>query len=114
MSKVNENDIRELLFKLGAPTNTKGYIYLISAIDKVIKDSSIALCTELYPEVAQECGAVSWKSVEKCMRYVINETLCNCPTEYLHDIFKGRTQVSNSKFITCVAEYLKIKRNRGV
>lgn len=112
MSLIEQKDIKELLFKMGAPTNTKGYKYLVSAIEKVMDDNFIPMCSELYPEIAKEFGAVSHGAVEKCIRYTVKETLINCPVEYLHDIFKGRTQMSNSRFISCVVEYLSIKRGK--
>lgn len=111
MPVIEQKEIRELLFKIGVPTHTKGYEYLISAIEKSAKDSSISKCHELYPEIAQEHGSQP-KAVETRMRYAIRETLANCPTEYLYDIFKGRKQLSISRFISCIIEYLKINGGR--
>ena len=113
MPVIEQKEIRELLFKIGAPANTKGYPYLITAIEMVLKDGTISMMSELYPDIAEQHGAVSLKAVEKCIRYTVRETLANCPTEYLYDIFKGRERISNSKFISYISEYLKIKGGKN-
>lgn len=101
-----ENEVRELLINMGMPTHIKGYRYLVYAIDRTFSNP-VDLYSDLYEAVAKKFNASTAKSVEKCMRDAISAT--DIPPYYVQEVFRGQEHIKNSKFISGVVEYIKLK-----
>lgn len=104
--KEENDEIRKVLKELGISFELKGYRYLYTAIDMVIKDPERKAITKvIYPEIAKKYN-VSHASVEHSIRTAILKML-NKDSILKEKIFGPIVCPTNSEFIFYVAEYLK-------
>lgn len=59
---------REILFKIGVPVGTKGFEYIVEAVENLIANPDISMTKELYPRIAQKYKTTP-SAVEKAIRY---------------------------------------------
>ncbi|MBR4289516.1 MAG: sporulation initiation factor Spo0A C-terminal domain-containing protein [Oscillospiraceae bacterium] len=97
-----------VLRRLRFPVYRIGYKYLVLLICCFSVDSSLSLTKELYPFVADYCGASSWKAVEHAVRVVIQVAWEQGSREIWEEFFPGAVQPPTPKqFIATVAEFIK-------
>lgn len=105
--------IGELLYQIGVPPHTKGYIYIKDAIALVFEDTKymMKITKELYPTVARKNDTTATR-VERSIRNAIELTLTRGDQELLVGLFgvsvkNPNAKLTNSEFIALIAEKLK-------
>ena len=112
-----EEDIINILRKLGVPNYLKGYNCLVKSILKMIElGLDIPITKELYPLVAKELN-MSNTQVEKDMRKAIEVTWSNIDPSIVDRLFGYTINVNkdhptNSHFIITIAKYILNKHKR--
>ena len=103
------SDIMELLGKIGATMNYKGYAMLLSALQIVdpLSMTPFQITKDLYPEVAKRHGT-SERNVEHDLRHLLNHCWEYGDPKALQIICgEGRTRCpSNAEFIALLSSYL--------
>ena len=100
-----EDEVRDLLLKLGVPDGCKGHKFLVTAISMVVKNPG-CLCQKVkrfYPAVGGAHGATG-VSAERNMRHAIERGLQNCCPDVIEEYF-GNT-ISPYKDKPSVSEYI--------
>lgn len=112
---ISETVVYRHLKKLGVPANMEGYSALKFAILQCAEHNLMhgQMTTELYPAVAEYLGSTPSR-VERVMRHAVGYVLENTPREVLHEYFgniwNARSgKLTNSQFITGVAEYIRME-----
>ena len=120
MDKKTNIAIQATLNRIGVPHNHKGYIYLVSAIDKCISDRSKLnqIVNVLYKEIADE-NSDTVSRVERAIRHAIEVSWNRGNTSVVNKIFgytvvaeKGRP--TNSEFIALVTDFISIRMDEIV
>ena len=113
---IGEKEVSEFLITIGIPCSILGYKYLKSAIKHAIKDPSWTdnITKGVYPDIANEYGTTATR-VERAIRHAIESSWSRGDIKTLHEVFGNSTSAdkgkpTNSEFICCVAEYLKLRR----
>ena len=115
MDKKTNIAIQTTLNQIGVPHSLKGYIYLVSAIDKCISERSKLnqVAKVLYKEIADE-NSDTVSRVERAIRHAIEVSWNRGNTSAINKIFgytvvaeKGRP--TNSEFIALVADFISIR-----
>lgn len=117
MNKKTNIAIQETLNQIGVPHNVKGYMYLVSAIDKCISDrSKLNQVTKvLYKEIADE-NSDTVSRVERAIRHAIESSWCigKGNVNVINSIFgytisseKGKP--TNSEFIALLADFISLR-----
>lgn len=111
---VSGKEIFEELCYLGIPTNSKGFDYLVKAIDLCIADRSYMdnISKKLYPMIAYEFDTKS-NLAERCIRGAIESAFNRPLNEGIHKYFKntinkGKKKATNGEFISMVARRLML------
>lgn len=108
----NKAEIDKMLSSLGVPANLVGGTYLEEAVQCLIgrKNYVKQFCT-VYTDIA-EAHSVSWKSVERSMRYAISKAHAR-KTECFTDVF-GCVKPSVSYFVCSTARLISaISNSKG-
>jgi len=114
----NEQCLREIidiLNKIGAPINTKGYLYLKEAIYYVLSDDSadIKMMSGIYPHVAEEFK-ISVERVERAIRYTTSKLWVECNKENVKRLLNYNpvraNSIKNGEIIFLIANSVKYKK----
>ena len=110
------DSIASTLHELGIAANIKGYYYLLDAIVLVIntKKLPVQMNTDIYLFLAQKYDK-TMASVEKCMRFAIEEGFNRAPFRCIEKTFSStisysKAKPTNSQFIHMIAD--EYKRNQ--
>nr|DAM20309.1 MAG TPA: Sporulation initiation factor Spo0A C terminal [Caudoviricetes sp.] len=106
--------LRKTLDQIGVKHSIKGYGYIISAVEKCLKNRSklINVIKGLYTEIAEENGDTVWR-VERSIRHAIEVTWTNGNKNAINKIFvytfsveKGKP--TNSEFIALITDFVSL------
>ena len=108
---VLKRRIVQLLSRLSFKSNLTGYQQICVGIPLVIEDMGIAMCKELYPQIAAITGQVSDKSIEHTIRTAIEDAWQNGDKELWKQHFpiqanRRKPYPSNKQFFTAIANML--------
>ena len=107
--------ITSIIHAIGIPANIKGYMYLRSAINMVVNNTSLlsSVTKELYPSIGKKFNTTASR-VERAMRHAIEVAWTRGEVETINKIFgytirneKGKP--TNSEFIAMVADKLRLE-----
>ena len=103
--------VTDLLRKIGAKPNIKGYRYLREAVILVYKNWNYmdAITKELYPDIAKKFNTTASR-VERAIRHSIEVIFLYGDIEVLATVFSNSSlagKVTNSEAIAYMVEYLK-------
>jgi len=103
--------ISTLLYKLGIPSNIKGYKYVKSALKKCTLDISKldGVTKQLYPEIAKEFKTTS-TSVEHAIRNLVKNSCEHEHTELFSLLFGNELNktLTNTEFIYTISNSLRV------
>ena len=114
MDKQMNIAIQRTLNQIGVPHNLKGYLYIVSAIEKCIEDRNKInhIVKGLYTEIAEENEDTVMR-VERAMRHAIevswergNSTVINKMFGYTISNKKGKP--TNSEFIAYLTDFISL------
>ena len=105
--------IIQMLLELGFKSNLAGYKQLLAGIPLVMRDSNIAMCKELYPEIARLTGLQNGQQVEHTIRNAIQDAWANGNEAAWQKYFpslprRKNPYPSNKHFITTIANRLRM------
>lgn len=110
-----EERITQIMHNIGVPAHIKGYMYLRTAIERVIDDVGLlgAVTKELYPLVAREYDTTASR-VERAIRHAIKVSWENGSAEAIdrifgHSITTHSGKPTNSQFVAKIADKLRIE-----
>jgi two-component system response regulator (stage 0 sporulation protein A) len=110
-----EQQITDMIHKIGIPAHIKGYKFIREAIDLVIKDMEIlsAVTKELYPAIAQKYNTTPSR-VERAMRHAIEVAWSRGQMDTINQVFgytirNDKDKPTNSEFIALIADKLRLK-----
>lgn len=112
-----EIEVSRLLSWFGLSPHVRGYKYLVDAIGMAIDDPDIRgrVTTELYPGVAQHNGT-SPQRVERAIRHAIRLIWDKGERDHIEEFFgrpiSTRKKPTNSEFIVCVSETIRLGQLR--
>lgn len=104
-----EASAANILLALGFRTKVRGFTYLREAITITMQKPGLSITKELYPAVAQRCGAEA-KLVERSARSAIEATFARRDKKLWQMYFAGmemEKRPTNAEFITRLAEVLR-------
>lgn len=110
-----EQEITDIIRRIGIPAHIKGYHYIRTAIMLVINDREMisSITGRLYPTVAQLCGTTASR-VERAIRHAIGLAWDNGESmewrEYFGSLYT-RGKPTNSEFIAVIAERLRVEHS---
>ena len=120
-SEVNlkpHNLVAQYLSRAGMPASLKGYEYLITAVEEVMKDSSMlyGITKILYPDIANKFDTTVSR-VERAIRHAIEVSWNRGDWDLMEDIFGHSVDIdkakpTNSEFIVTVADKLRLEFQR--
>lgn len=117
-SKDLENQITDVIHKLGIPAHIKGYKFLREAIHVVVNDIDIlsSVTKDLYPSIANKFNTTA-SSVEAAIRHAILISWSRGQTEAINKIFgvsrmESKSNPTNCEFIARIADMLRL--NTGI
>ena len=109
-----EEDISNILIKIGMPANIKGYRYAREAIKIVISNPEAmnAVTKNLYPAVAKIFDTLPSR-IERSIRHAIEKAYMNGNVDIQKEFFKfpedsKKIKPTNSEFIFCLADHIRI------
>lgn len=107
-----------LLKKLGINPAHNGWKYLNEAINLTLEDERYLnnMTASMYPTVAKKFN-VTDKSVERCMRYVIEISMTKAPVAALKAVFGNSImdwRMTNSQFIATCAQVIEDEPNNPI
>lgn len=114
-----ETRITQIFREIGVPAHIKGYRYLRRAIELVIENPAYQdkITCMLYPDIAKEFDTTAFR-VERAIRHAIEAAWNRGDLEVLKSWFgftisgqKGKP--TNSEFIACVSDELRLEMQRG-
>lgn len=103
----------KVLYKIGFPCHHKAYLYLLTAIYILSVEECRTFKNDLYPKIAKHYN-VTPSSVERCIRYTINQYFTNGNLRTINKYF-GRylnyykEKLTNKEFILAVLYIVKEK-----
>lgn len=110
----------ELLMKIGVDPGLLGYKYLRSAVEKVYYDENLihTMTKGLYPAIAEEHNTTPSR-VERSIRHAIERAFDRMTANDIKEYFGAIVQyssrkVTNTTFIACLVERLRVEGTRGV
>ena len=107
--------VTEVLHEIGVPAHIKGYMYLRSAIIRVVNDARLvnSITKELYPAVAKEyCTTAS--RVERALRHAVEVAWDRADYEVLlkwfgYTVSSLKGKPTNSEFIALIADKIRLE-----
>ncbi|MDD2377120.1 MAG: sporulation initiation factor Spo0A C-terminal domain-containing protein [Clostridia bacterium] len=109
-----ELDISNILIKIGMPVHVKGYQYIREAIKIIVNTPEVmhSVTKILYPQITKMFNTSS-SNVERVIRHAIEMTWIRGDTNLQNKLFKYsndrvRTRPTNSEFLFCLADYIRI------
>lgn len=102
-----EQSIRNIMTKLGIYGRTKGFFFLIEAVEICVKSGGeyVKMTEDIYPAVAKRFRTTA-ANAERSIRYTISELYKGSVTDYYIELFgdpKKRRKPTNREFIETVA-----------
>jgi CheY-like chemotaxis protein len=96
---------------LGFKPNLNGYQQILIGIPLVMQDMSVAMCKELYPQIAETLGLSSSRSIEHTIRTAIQDAWENGDKDLWQTYFptpanRKKPFPSNKQFFTTMANIL--------
>ena len=96
---------------LGFKPNLNGYQQILIGIPMVMQDMSVAMCKELYPQIAETLGLSSSRSIEHTIRTAIQDAWENGDKDLWQTYFptpanRKKPFPSNKQFFTTMANIL--------
>ena len=96
---------------LGFKPNLNGYQQILIGIPMVMQDMSVAMCKELYPQIAETLGLSSSRSIEHTIRTAIQDAWENGDKDLWQIYFptpanRKKPFPSNKQFFTTMANIL--------
>lgn len=114
MEKQMNIAIQKTLSQIGTPHNIKGYLYLVSAIEKCIDDRKKlnGIIKGLYAEIAEENGDTAMR-VERSLRYAIEVSWKRGNVDMVSRLFGytingDRGKPTNSEFIAYLCDFISL------
>lgn len=111
--KTQKNTIIDELNKIGMPASLKGYRYMITAIQEVLKDETVleGITKVLYPEIAKQHESTPQR-VEKAIRHAIEVAWNRNQDSKLRQKFRylanqQKSRPTNSEFIAVISQEIK-------
>ena len=103
--------IVKILQKLSCKTSLTGYQQVLAGIPLVMNDMSIAMCKELYPQIAKILGMSASGSIEHTIRTLIEDAWENGDKALWKRYFppqakRKKPYPSNKRFFTTIASML--------
>lgn len=103
----------QILQKLSFKTNLTGYQQVLAGIPLVMNDMSIAMCKELYPQIAITLGLSTSRSIEHTIRTLIQDAWENGDKQLWQHYFppqanRKKPYPSNKQFFTTIASILSL------
>lgn len=109
-----ENEVTDIMHKIGIPAHIKGYNYVRSAILMVINDFGLldAVTKELYPKIAKKYSTTNSR-VERAIRHGIEVAFERGDPDALSSYFgsvcrNGKNKPTNSEFIAAVSDRIRL------
>lgn len=108
--------ISDIIFQLGIPVHTKGYLYLREAINLKLQDpqGDMPVTKILYPCVAKKFNT-SAVGVERVIRHAIKVAWVNAEQPHrdniIYRLFRFNKKPTNSQFIAIIAEHIALMYN---
>lgn len=110
-----EEQVTEMIHRIGVPAHIKGYSYLRSAIIMAVNNTDVisAVTKVLYPSIALQYNT-SPSRVERAMRHAIEVAWNRGDVDVITSIFgytvqNDKGKPTNSEFIALVADDLRLK-----
>lgn len=110
-----QENITDILYKLGMPTNIKGYRYLKDAISMVVENVDLlnSITKELYPQIAIKNNTIASR-VERAIRHAIEVTCQKGQLKFINDMFgytisSNKGKPTNSEFIARIADKIRLQ-----
>lgn len=107
--------VTEVLHEIGVPAHIKGYMYLRSAIVRVVNDAHLVnnITKELYPAVAKEHCTIASRA-ERAIRHAIEVAWDRADYEVLlkwfgYTVSSLKGKPTNSEFIALIADKLRLE-----
>lgn len=111
-SNILEIKVTKIICNFGIPANVKGYRYIRSAIIMAINEPEVleGITKDLYPSLAREYKTMPSR-IERGIRNAIRIAWNRGETEARIELFgkKQKEKVTNSLFISTIAEKIKIE-----
>lgn len=115
-----EDDVTQLLHKIGIPAHIKGYQYLRDAITISVeeKEMLVSVTKVLYPTIAKKHGTTSSR-VERAIRHAIEVAWSRGKMDTIDALFgytvsTGKGKPTNSEFIALIADKIRLEyKNRS-
>lgn len=105
-----EVKINEILRRLGAPAQNKGYRYIKEATIQCLEDPTIfesGITKVLYPSVALTFNTTPSR-VERAIRHEVEVIFSRGNTEFVNELFPYcMGKATNSEFLATLVEYLR-------
>ena len=102
--------INEILRRLGAPAQNKGYRYIKEATIQCLEDPTIfesGITKVLYPSVALTFNTTHSR-VERAIRHEVEVIFSRGNTEFVNELFPYcMGKATNSEFLATLVEYLR-------
>lgn len=112
-SEMIRNETEAILMEIGVPCHLSGFRYLITGVQLMIEDPTIAqsITKRLYPEIATREGR-SGRLVERNMRNAIEVATNNGDPEIMQHYFgntilASKGKATNTQFIVTLAREVK-------
>lgn len=112
-----ENEITEVMRKIGVPAHIKGYQYIRTGIIMAVHDIAVLnyITKLLYPSIAKQYNTTA-SSVERAIRHAIDVAWSRGDAAVLHEIFgctisTKRGKPTNSEFIAQIADKYRLNYN---
>lgn len=112
-----ENEITEVMRKIGVPAHIKGYQYIRTGIIMAVHDIAVLnyITKLLYPSIAKQYNTTA-SSVERAIRHAIDVAWSRGDAAILQDIFgctisTKRGKPTNSEFIAQIADKYRLNYN---
>ena len=110
-----EVKISSILKQLAILPNLLGYHYLKEAIDMMLKDSTViglGVTKVMYPSIANKFNTTP-NRVERAIRHAVERSFIYGDIDLIETIFgygvsPNRGKATNSEFIGCVSEHIKL------
>ena len=110
-----EQQITDIILRIGIPAHIRGYKFIREAISMVVNDMNMlsSITKELYPSIAEKFHTTPSR-VERSIRHAIEVAWSRGHVEILNDIFghtinNAKGKPTNGEFIALLSDRLRLK-----
>lgn len=110
-----DNQITNIIHKMGVPAHIKGYTFIREAIKMVVDDTTLlsAVTKELYPTIAEKYNTTPSR-VERAIRHAIEVAwgrgdVAIIEQFFSHTLNSSKSKPTNSEFIAVIADKLRLE-----